>query len=188
MTSRTTSVLLLLMVVAPPALSQLLGVGSCPDVVQLSKIDSTSMLGTWYEYMRYFNNIELFSKCVTATLARAADNSTIQITASMLNYAFWQQDTIKGTAIEFGGDGSGRFTVTYPELNFSGAVMILESDYDAYAVLWSCNKIGLLHNKYSWILTRQKKPSRETVKKIEAVLRANGLTTRPYIKTAQNCD
>ncbi|XP_049773135.1 apolipoprotein D-like [Schistocerca cancellata] len=189
MTSRTTPVLLLLMVLASPALGQLLGIGSCPSVTAMANIDTTSLLGTWYEYKRYSNSFELGSKCVTANFETAADNSTVDITVSLTNFLTRKETIAEGTALQTSSDGSGVFTLNFPDINASGAVTILGSDYDNYAVAWSCKKIlGIFHYKYSWLLSREKSPSKEVINKMKAVLKSNNLSTLFYIKTLQSCN
>lgn len=39
-----------------------------------------------------------------------------------------------------------------PETHYS----VLETDYDNYAVLWSCSGIGPIHAQNAWVMTRER--------------------------------
>ena len=49
-----------------------------------------------------------------------------------------------------------------PETSYS----ILETDYDNYAVLWSCAGIGPLHTQNAWIMTRERIVPGEVLQKV----------------------
>lgn len=51
----------------------------------------------------------------------------------------------------------GKLIVKYtipltPETKYS----VLETDYDSYAVLWSCSGIGPFHTQNAWVMTRER--------------------------------
>lgn len=51
----------------------------------------------------------------------------------------------------------GKLSVKYtipltPETKYS----VLETDYDTYAVLWSCSGIGPFHTQNAWVMTRER--------------------------------
>lgn len=52
-----------------------------------------------------------------------------------------------------------------PETKYS----VLETDYDSYAVLWSCQGIGPVHAQNAWVMTRQRIPSGEVLQKVCAL-------------------
>ena len=47
---------------------------------------------------------------------------------------------------------------------------ILGTDYRSYAVAWTCLPIGLNHEKYLWMNTRQRNPDSAVIKKARAVI------------------
>jgi len=49
-----------------------------------------------------------------------------------------------------------------PETKYS----VLETDYDSYAVLWSCQGIGPVHAQNAWVMTRQRIPPGEVLQKV----------------------
>lgn len=51
----------------------------------------------------------------------------------------------------------GKLVVKYtipltPETKYS----VLETDYESYAVLWSCSGIGPFHTQNAWVMTRER--------------------------------
>lgn len=62
----------------------------------------------------------------------------------------------------------GKLNVKYttvpltPETKYS----VLETDYDSYAVLWSCQGIGPVHAQNAWVMTRERIPSGKVLQKV----------------------
>jgi hypothetical protein len=53
-----------------------------------------------------------------------------------------------------------------PETKYS----VLETDYDSYAVLWSCQGIGPIHAQNAWVMTRERIPAGEVLQKVRLML------------------
>ncbi|KAG8227697.1 hypothetical protein J437_LFUL005398 [Ladona fulva] len=71
---------------------------------------------------------------------------------------------------------------------FDAPYWILDTDYDNYAVVWSCTDFGLFNTRNAWILTREKHPSLEVMQKAYAVLDKSGVSRAFFIRTDQrNC-
>lgn len=52
-----------------------------------------------------------------------------------------------------------------PETKYS----VLETDYDTYAVLWSCQGIGPVHAQNAWVMTRERIPPGEVLQKVRFI-------------------
>ena len=74
------------------------------------------------------------------------------------------------------GENRGVFTVRYDLLpsylnfevlpdfiqRFNATIKVLNTDYDSFAILWSCRDLGRYgHAENSWLLTRQQHPTDE---------------------------
>ncbi|XP_014482005.1 PREDICTED: uncharacterized protein LOC106748207 isoform X2 [Dinoponera quadriceps] len=68
-----------------------------------------------------------------------------------------------------------------PETKYS----VLETDYDSYAVLWSCQGIGPVHAQNAWVMTRERIPSGEVLQKAYGVLDKYKISKTFFVKTDQ---
>ena len=67
---------------------------------------------------------------------------------------------------------------------------ILNTDYDSYAVVYSCSQkfFGLLKSELLWILTRERNPSASVIGNATAIIESQGIDTKRLKKTRQtNC-
>lgn len=73
--------------------------------------------------------------------------------------------------------------------NFNTNVKVLHTDYDNYAILFSCNNLNSYsHYEGSWLLTREQQPSEEVLQSAYGYLDKFGLR-RYFVKSDQTkCD
>jgi apolipoprotein D and lipocalin family protein len=55
---------------------------------------------------------------------------------------------------------------TVPLIPLETQYNVLETDYDNYAVLWSCSGVGPVHTQNAWIMTRQRLAPGEILQKV----------------------
>lgn len=68
------------------------------------------------------------------------------------------QRIISGKLTLTGKGGEGRFSVKYETfpLSYDAALVVLDTDYKNYAVIWSCSNIGPFgHTETSWVRTEK---------------------------------
>lgn len=68
----------------------------------------------------------------------------------------------------------GKLIVKYtipltPETKYS----VLETDYDSYAVLWSCSGIGPFHTQNAWVMTRERLAPGTVLQKVKPFHRSS---------------
>ncbi|XP_049530212.1 apolipoprotein D-like [Anopheles darlingi] len=126
------------------------------EVVQDFQVDK--YLGLWYDLEHYEASFEQNTDCVTAEYSRYEDgsirvfNSAVRLTDGLL-YAV-----------------DGRAVLSYPEVDvleaklnvsFYGApndesnYWVLDTDYENYSIVWSCEPLGEDRSlEYYWLLSR----------------------------------
>ncbi|KAK2578716.1 hypothetical protein KPH14_007792 [Odynerus spinipes] len=179
----------IILFLATTAMAQVPGLGACPKVQYMTNFEAQKYTGLWYEVERYFAVFELGGKCVTANYS-LNDNGTVTVVNSQISYITGTPSSIDGVARFEGKPKDAKLLVTFPSLliSFDAPYWILETDYDNYAVVWSCTNIGLVSAKFAWLLTREPSPSLAVMEKAYAVLDRNGISRAYFIRTDQkNC-
>uniref|UniRef100_A0A182NRI3 Apolipoprotein D n=1 Tax=Anopheles dirus TaxID=7168 RepID=A0A182NRI3_9DIPT len=167
------------------------------DVEAVQDFQVEQYLGLWYDLEHYEASFEQNTDCVTAEYSRNEDgsirvfNSAVRLTDGLL-YA------VDGLAL-----------VSYPEaevleaklnVSFYGApndesnYWVLDTDYENYSIVWSCEPLGEERSlEYFWLLSRT--PSLpedgELREKIEAAKEHNGIVDDELIITehfAEGCN
>lgn len=86
-----------------------------------------------------------------------------------------------------GREGEGRFLVKYisTPLPYDYEYSILDTDYDNYAVMWSCSGIGPVHTQNTWLLTRERIAPLTSIQKAYNALDRFKISRTFFIKTNQ---
>jgi apolipoprotein D and lipocalin family protein len=102
------------------------------------------------------------------------------------------QRIISGRLSLTGKGGEGRFTVKYETfpLTYDAALVVLDTDYQNYAVIWSCSNIGPFgHTESSWLMSRDRIPRGEVLQAAYGVLDKYKMNRSFFVKTEQtNCE
>ncbi|XP_063700905.1 apolipoprotein D-like [Culicoides brevitarsis] len=155
----------------------------CPQVSVMENFSAESYLGTWYEYEKYPFIFEVGGKCITAEYTYRPDGK-IGVTNRQLNRILGSENSINGYAEADVGEPA-KLTVTFPSVSANGSpYWVLGTDYESYAVVWSCTEYGgLASTRVAWILTRDQMPKIETVQKAYEVFDKNGISKSFLMKT-----
>lgn len=67
---------------------------------------------------------------------------------------------------------------------------VLDTDYENFAVIWSCSGIGPIgHTESAWVMTRERLPAGPVLQRAYGVLDRFGIRRSFFIETdQQNCD
>lgn len=141
----------------------------CCYVEPMPEFDRESFLGKWYEIERYFTVSDIASRCITVEYERRSDGkvwvnneitnrmwvfSVLFIFVFLCQFSYKNMSqTIHSTNVQrivsgvmqlTSKDGEGKFVIKYQSLpvNYDTTMHVLDTDYDSYAVLWSCNSIA----------------------------------------------
>ncbi|XP_059055032.1 apolipoprotein D-like [Achroia grisella] len=169
--------------------SQLAFPGNCPDISAMVDFDPTRYTGKWYEAEKYFFLFEFGGKCVTANF-ETKDDGIMTVTNKQLSSFTGIQSEIDGEATQISRSDEGKLSVRFPSLpvNVAAPYWVVDTDYDNYSIIWSCNDFGLFHTRNSWILTRERNPPLSVMEKVYKSLDKNNINRSYFLRTDQsNC-
>ncbi|XP_054257812.1 apolipoprotein D-like [Macrosteles quadrilineatus] len=144
--------------------SQRPGFGRCPDYPAVKNFDVMKFQGEWYEVERSFYILELVTGCTTLNFTARPDN-VFKVAIKTANK--WNGNImigLLGTAtpnrynrgeLQFKID-SNLPPALVRALPGVGNYKVLGTDYDSFALLYSCSDMGILHADLLWVLARAK--------------------------------
>ncbi|NP_001140192.1 32 kDa apolipoprotein precursor [Bombyx mori] len=177
---------LTVLVLAATASAQIPSLGWCPDFQSMANFNMNRFLGTWYEAERFFTVSELGSRCVTTNYVSTPEGRII-VSNEIVNSLTGMKRLMEGSLQMIGREGEGRFMIKYSSLPlpYESEFSILDTDYDNYAVMWSCSGIGPVHTQNTWLLTRERLPSLMAMQNAYAVLDRFKISRTFFVKTNQ---
>lgn len=195
----------------------LVGFGSCPAKTGVINFDLSRFSGFWYEN-RALENIhltqEIWGSCITILFdSTTRTNITLDsnknifsdfipggLTSTGKNFT---RETASISTLVFGTNHTGAINADFvpqtPEFKIHGnwrflaippqGILVLATDYDNWALLWSCTDMGNLLNKQNaWILSRSQTLNSTVSSTILTTLFAQGFSERDFKVTDQsNC-
>merc|ERR1712223_410936 len=192
-------IVLLLLICSTITNGQEFSFGRCPPFPTVRDFDAEKYSGRWYEYANYFAIFQLFGKCVTATYSLAPDDGygKYQLKIDIVNRAIstltGAKQVARGNAVLADPDNPfspGELIVNFDsQPSFTRArsanYNVIDTDYDNFSIVYSCNNYGFLKSEILWILTRKRFPARPLISHLLRKIRGLGLDTRRLKKTDQ---
>lgn len=65
---------------------------------------------------------------------------------------------------------------------------VLSTDYDNFALVYSCTEIESLHGEFIWILSRNPSLPKETLEELQSILSSFGASVEKLLDTNQDRD
>ncbi|XP_045481705.1 lazarillo protein-like [Harmonia axyridis] len=160
--------------------------GWCPDYVPMSDFDMERFLGKWYESERYFQVSELGTRCVVSDYAKSA-NGKIFVSNEVTSRITGVKRILSGDLELVGRAGEGKIKVRYQTspISTTTAISVLDTDYDNFAVLWSCSSYGPIYTQNAWVMTRERLPENKIMQKAYGVLDRYKISRTFFQKTEQ---
>ncbi|PNF27250.1 hypothetical protein B7P43_G05299 [Cryptotermes secundus] len=169
--------------------AQVPALGPCPEIETMQGFNMQRYLGQWYEAERYFALFEFAGKCVNANYTDIGDGR-ISILNRQMSSLTGIRSTIEGEVRLIGRTDESKLSVKFPSLPVlvDAPYWVLGTDYENYAVVWSCSNFGLFSTRNAWILTRSRHPTLEIMEKAYSVVDKHGISRAYFIRTDQkNC-
>lgn len=129
---------------------------TCPSPDVMEKLDLQQYLGTWYEIERNYNPSESSSrKCCKVDIQPLNDKSgyNVHFNGTWVVGGFPDSLDVKGryNAAEQSAKLKIKPIPLFPKQNY----WVLDTDYDNYALVWSCAEFYLNHYQLIWIFSRK---------------------------------
>ncbi|NP_001153453.1 apolipoprotein D-like precursor [Nasonia vitripennis] len=181
--------LLLIAALAITARAQIPSLGFCPEYLPMTGFDMERFSGIWYEAERYFQLTEVASRCVMANYTKGPDGKfhvVNEVTSRFTGIKRVLEGEIRKAPSKA---EEGKLHVKYttvPLIPLETQYNVLETDYDTYAVLWSCSGVGPVHTQNAWIMTRQRLAPGEVLQKAYGVLDKYKISKVFFVKTNQD--
>jgi apolipoprotein D and lipocalin family protein len=168
------------------AKAQIPNLGFCPEYLPMPDFDMDKFLGKWYEAERYFQFSEVATRCVVTDYAKAP-SGRIYVSNEVTNRLTGVKRVIDGSLELAGKAGEGKLNVKYTTTPLASdtALTVLDTDYDSYAVIWSCNGFGPLHAQSAWVMTRERLPPGTVLQRAYGVLDKFKISRTFFVKTDQ---
>ncbi|CAK1583857.1 unnamed protein product [Parnassius mnemosyne] len=154
--------------------------GQCdPNIRVVQNFDPVRYMGRWRMIETYPSDFQSGS-CNEANYRLLPDLTVEVYNTQVVNQDL---DTINGSAILATTDGSAKLLVTFPGAPQQSDYWILDTDYDNYALVYSCQNINNQQRRvWSWKLSRAKQLSATATNNINQIVnRINVLNSRYYI-------
>ncbi|KAF7269548.1 hypothetical protein GWI33_017439 [Rhynchophorus ferrugineus] len=151
----------------------------------MSNFDLEQFLGKWYESERYFQFSEVAARCVVTDYA-VAPNGKIYVSNEVTNRFTGVKRTISGNVDVPTHVSEGKMVVKYDTTpSTTSTLTILDTDYDNFAVIWSCSGLGPINTQSAWLMTRERIPDATTLQKAYGVLDQFKINRTFFVKTDQ---
>ncbi|XP_055706792.1 apolipoprotein D isoform X1 [Phlebotomus papatasi] len=179
------------------------GFGRCPKYPSMPKYNMTKFTGKWYEVERSFYLPEIASGCTTLSFQPVDTSQDLEASYGKLEVAIKTVNQWTGNpsvSLGFALPESENSSIMHFQLSSrlpaalarllpgTGKYQILFTDYDNFAILWSCFNFGFAHTDQIWLLGRDRDFVFEIRKKIYDALDQLGLDSdRLVISKNKNC-
>uniref|UniRef100_A0A3P9K5L3 Apolipoprotein D n=1 Tax=Oryzias latipes TaxID=8090 RepID=A0A3P9K5L3_ORYLA len=164
------------------ASAQVIMPGRCPDAAVQEKFDAAAYLGKWYEIQKLPNSFQK-GQCSTAQYSLQSPGVVGVLNRELLNNG--TINALTGTAKPSPTEPA-KLMVTFFENSPPSPYWVLSTDYNNFALVYSCTDLELIHTDFVWILSRTPTLPQETLEKLQNILTSIGVTVDKLLATNQD--
>nr|XP_023029793.1 apolipoprotein D-like [Leptinotarsa decemlineata] len=139
------------------------GLGPCPKVKSMDKLNLTKFSGHWHEIERTFYLMELIRSCVTVDISELSKDrlGIVVNTKSTWTGTFSISEGVASPTRRDPNIFQYKVSSSFPRivnryLPGAGFYQVLDTDYDTYAVVYSCSNWQVVHSDLIWIWGRKR--------------------------------
>ncbi|XP_022817976.1 uncharacterized protein LOC111350579 [Spodoptera litura] len=168
-----------------PSESEVILPGQCDESISgVSSFDMEQFQGTWYQIERYD---AVQTSCIGLKLTSYNSESN-EFEVLSYEVSDGELSTVEGTG-QLSTDGTGRLSVVMSEGNSATTILILSTDYESYAVAYSCSNLGGSQRQVrAWQLSRTRSMSPAGVTAIAGLIEQRQELHQPYFKSIPHDD
>ncbi|XP_045446006.1 apolipoprotein D-like [Melitaea cinxia] len=169
------------------------GLGKCPIYPQFPNYDISRMTGKWFEVERSFHLMEIAASCTELDVT-LNDRGFLVITVNTRNRWSGSLSTSYGLGIpSHNGSSSFRYKLNNRMpyiigrmLPGAGQYNVLFTDYERFALVWSCTNFSIAHSDRMWVLGRQRDIEADLRAQIYAIIQELNLDPDRLILSKNN--
>ncbi|CAH0594385.1 unnamed protein product [Chrysodeixis includens] len=160
--------------------------GSCDaNIPVLQGFDAERYLGHWRLIESYYTSFQE-GTCNTATYSEGPNDSVTVFNTRVNNQELF---TITGSAVLATTDGSAKLSVTFPGTSGSSDYWILDTDYDDYALIYSCQNLENDERRvWSWKMGRRNTLEPQSIQKIDQIVNNINVLDEQYYQKIGRTD
>uniref|UniRef100_A0A1B6JTI0 Lipocalin/cytosolic fatty-acid binding domain-containing protein n=1 Tax=Homalodisca liturata TaxID=320908 RepID=A0A1B6JTI0_9HEMI len=144
----------------------------CPNLTPVQSFDIAKYLGTWYHQASTENFASYGpSRCAKTEYTLDSTTGIVHIKNSIKSKL--GEETITGSmelADPTKDEGKLNIKLQFPFGTAAGQVLVLATDYDNYAIIYTCRMFSGVPTKHAWILTREQHLDGDARAKVEALV------------------
>lgn len=139
---------LLLLALLPLSMANI-SFGRCPRPAKVQNFDLNRYLGIWYENYRDSSIPFESGDCVMAQYSLREDGKV-----KVVNSGVHDGERTKREGEAYCTDNEGQCYVRFSPKAPYGDYEVIDTDYENYSIVYSCQDYLMFHVKYGWVLSR----------------------------------
>ncbi|CAG0891654.1 unnamed protein product [Darwinula stevensoni] len=159
----------------------------CPEVTTKPDFVVPPYLGDWYDIQSFPSFFQTGLSCVRARYGSIENGNAVSVyNVGMRNNG--SLDEIRGRAYQPDPNNEpGRLRVDFPG-SPTGTYLVLDTDYETFSAVYSCQAIGDRALEFAWILSREKTMSDELLHAVLDIFAGFGIDLGRFTTTHQGRD